>query len=120
MEKQLIKETKRYIKESNLSEEAKLQLLSLMDFINHPEVKEKVLQILEAEEKLTDLEIKYLKEMNRRFRNTDIFGYEKQSMKIPNQTNSSTQSTNNKVGQQTQNNATNIQPNSTNLQQAVA
>jgi hypothetical protein len=99
MEKQLIEETKKYIKESSLSEEAKIQLLSLMDFVNYPEVKEKVLQILDAEEKLTDLEIKYLKEMNKRFRNTDLFGYNKQGIQVS-QTMKQNMTTNNEANAQ--------------------
>lgn len=85
MDKQQIEETKKYIKESKLSKEAKIQLVSLMDFINYPEVKEKVLRILDVEEKLTDLEIKYLKEMNERFRKTDLFGYSKEGITVNNQ-----------------------------------
>ena len=82
MDKQEIEETKKYIKESKLSKEAKMQLLSLMDFINYPEVKERVFKVLDVEEKLTDLEIRYLKEMNDRFRKTDLFGYNQQSPKV--------------------------------------
>lgn len=86
MEKQLIEKTKKAIKESKLSEDTKIQLLSLMDFINYPEVKERVLKILELEKKVSDLELRYLKEMNKRFRDSDIFGYEKESTVIPNNT----------------------------------
>jgi hypothetical protein len=118
MEKQLVKETKKYIKESSLSEEAKMQLLSLMDFINYPEVKQRILQILDTEEKLTDIEIQYLKELNKKFRNTDIFGYAKQTMKIPGQTRTNTQS-NDTLNEQTQGSIGNIQPNAASLQQAA-
>jgi hypothetical protein len=83
MDKKFINETKEYIKQSDLSKEAKTQLLSLMDFINYPEVKEKILRILDTERKITQVELKYLKEMEKRFKNSDIFGYSKQSMSIP-------------------------------------
>jgi hypothetical protein len=97
MDKQQIEETKKYIRESALSKEAKIQLVSLMDFINYPEVKDRVLKVLDVEEKLTDLEIKYLKEMNERFRNTDLFGYSKESITVNNQMkqNSNTKTENN-------------------------
>lgn len=86
MEQQLIEKTKKAIKESKLSKDTKTQLLSLMDFINYPEVKERVLKILELEKKVSDLELKYLKEMNKRFRESDIFGYEKEGAVMPNNT----------------------------------
>jgi hypothetical protein len=86
MDKQLIEKTKKLIKESNLSQEAKSQLFSLMDFINYPEVKERILKILDTEEKITKLEIQYLKKLEERLRGSDIFGYSKSGMVIPSNT----------------------------------
>jgi hypothetical protein len=86
MDKQRIDEIKKRIKESHLTDETKTQLLSLMDFINYPEVKERILRIIELEEKVTDLEVKYLKEMDRRFRESDLFGYDQKAFVIPTNT----------------------------------
>jgi len=87
MDPQLVKQTKEFIKNSELTKEAKAQLLSLMDFIKYPEVKERILKILDVEKKVTDLELKYLKELDKKFRESDLFGYSKSGMHIhPQQT----------------------------------
>ena len=85
MDPQLVKQTKESIKNSALSKEGKTQLLSLMDFINYPEVKERILKILDVEKKITDLELKYLKELDKKFRESDLFGYSKSGMHIASQ-----------------------------------
>jgi hypothetical protein len=80
---QVIQKIKETINQSNLTKTTKTQLLSLMDFVNYPEVKSKILEILDMEDKVTDIQIKYLKEMEQRFRNSDLFGYSNGSMSIP-------------------------------------
>jgi hypothetical protein len=85
MDPQLVKQTKEFIKNSELTQEAKTQLLSLMDFLNYPEVKERILKILDVEKKVTNLELKYLKELDKKFRESDLFGYSKSGMHMPSQ-----------------------------------
>lgn len=74
---------KKYVKNSNLSQEVRDYILSLIDFAHYPEVRDSILQVLDLEEKATKMELDRLKEEKKKIIETDLFGYNKNQGIIP-------------------------------------
>ena len=51
------------IQKSELSEDAKSQLLPLVDFLDNPEVKQRFLEILQIEEDIIDIKLQHVKDL---------------------------------------------------------